>query len=462
MSKIEVVAILDVGKTNKKLFLFDKQYQIVYQQKLTFAQKIDEDGYECEDLSAIEEFLFKTLRELIDSGKYDIRAINFSTYGASLVHIGVDGRPVVDMFNYLKPYPDGLLEKMFSNEKEQTQFELETCCPIQGNLNSGLQLFRICHQRKEIFSKTITTLHFPQYFSFLLTGKKYSDITSIGCHTSLWNFRKNNYHDWLTPLGISKKLAPVVANDTVEKVKFDDAYLLVGIGIHDSSAALVPYLKSIKDPFLLVSTGTWSITLNPFNNSPLTQEELKTGSLCYMNYLGKPVKASRVFLGSIYEKELNRILSYFHTDKEHIHSLDLDFALFSTIKPWDLNYKSKDDFLLEKFPYSSVELSQFSDYKHAYFQLIFELVNVQVNSVKSADPDNEIKQIFIDGGFGHNVVFMKAMAYLLKDKKVFAAEVPQSTSIGAALVIHNHWNDLSIEEGMVKLEEYSSVYNSIV
>ncbi|PZP41685.1 MAG: carbohydrate kinase, partial [Pseudopedobacter saltans] len=128
MSKIEVVAILDVGKTNKKLFLFDKQYQIVYQQKLTFAQKIDEDGYECEDLSAIEEFLFKTLRELIDSGKYDIRAINFSTYGASLVHIGVAGRPVVDMFNYLKPYPDGLLEKMFYNENEQTQFELETCC----------------------------------------------------------------------------------------------------------------------------------------------------------------------------------------------------------------------------------------------------------------------------------------------------------------------------------------------
>ncbi|PZP48920.1 MAG: carbohydrate kinase [Pseudopedobacter saltans] len=351
---------------------------------------------------------------------------------------------------------------MFYNENEQKQLELETCCPIQGNLNSGLQLFRIYHQRKEIFAKTITSLHFPQYFSFLLTGKKYSDITSIGCHTSLWDFGKNNFHDWLKPLGIDSKLAPVVANDTVEEVKFDGASLLVGIGIHDSSAALVPYLKSIKDPFLLISTGTWSITLNPFNNNPLTQEELKTGGLCYMNYLGKPVKASRVFLGNVYEKELNRILAFYQTHKEHIQSLDFDLTLFSTVKPLDINYNSKDDFLLEKFPFSSIELNHFSDYKQAYFQLIFELVNVQINSVKSADPNNEIKQIFIDGDFGHNVVFMKAVAYLLKEKKIFAAEVPQSTSIGAALVIHDHWNDLPIDESIIRLEEYISVHNSIV
>ena len=50
----------------------------------------------------------------------------------------------------------------------------------------------------------------------------------------------------------------------------------VGIGIHDSSAALLSYIRCDRKPFVLVSTGTWSIALNPFNEQLLTTSELKT------------------------------------------------------------------------------------------------------------------------------------------------------------------------------------------
>jgi L-fuculokinase len=33
---------------------------------------------------------------------FRIRAVNFSAYGASLVHMGVDGQPVAPLYNYLK------------------------------------------------------------------------------------------------------------------------------------------------------------------------------------------------------------------------------------------------------------------------------------------------------------------------------------------------------------------------
>jgi hypothetical protein len=82
--------------------------------------------------------------------------------------------------------------------------------------------------------------------------------------------------------------------------------------LHDSSAALIPYLVNFHEPFILISTGTWCISLNPSNNSPLTKEELKNDCLCYMTYESKPVKASRIFAGYEHEQEVNRIGSYFN------------------------------------------------------------------------------------------------------------------------------------------------------
>lgn len=180
MNKESTIAILDVGKTNKKIFLFDRNYNIVYQKSLTFQQRYDEDGYECEDLDSIENFLFDTLRELLQSNKYTIRAINFSTYGASLVHLGEQGKPIVDMFNYLKPYPDDILQLLLPDELSKTKFELETRCPLQGNLNSGLQLFRIYQKRQALFQQIKCSLHFPQYLSYLLTEKNVRILRVLG------------------------------------------------------------------------------------------------------------------------------------------------------------------------------------------------------------------------------------------------------------------------------------------
>jgi glycerol kinase len=44
MNKIPVIAIFDVGKTNKKLFFFDEQYKIVFEQQANFREIQDEDG----------------------------------------------------------------------------------------------------------------------------------------------------------------------------------------------------------------------------------------------------------------------------------------------------------------------------------------------------------------------------------------------------------------------------------
>ena len=51
MSVLPVLAIFDIGKTNKKIFLFNEQYKIVFEESVTMAETVDEDGFPCEDIN---------------------------------------------------------------------------------------------------------------------------------------------------------------------------------------------------------------------------------------------------------------------------------------------------------------------------------------------------------------------------------------------------------------------------
>ncbi|MCP2937527.1 hypothetical protein NK983_33015, partial [Salmonella enterica subsp. enterica serovar Typhimurium] len=81
----------------------------------------------------------------------------------------------------------------------------------------------------------------------------------------LWDFEKNNYHSWVMQEGINKILAPITSSDSI--AGYINNEIPVGVGLHDSSSALIPYLLDLGDPFVLLSTGTWCISLNPFNHS---------------------------------------------------------------------------------------------------------------------------------------------------------------------------------------------------
>src|ERR1700733_2243235 len=105
MSAIPVIAIFDVGKTNKKLFLFDENYRVVYERSAQFIETVDEDGDACENLESLRSFVFDLLSQLSKLKEFSVRVVNFSAYGASFIYIGDDGQPLTPLYNYLKAYP---------------------------------------------------------------------------------------------------------------------------------------------------------------------------------------------------------------------------------------------------------------------------------------------------------------------------------------------------------------------
>ncbi len=454
--KQNVIAIFDIGKTNKKLFLFDEQYHVLFETSTTLREIQDEDGFACEDISALTQWMKQALEKALSDNTFHIKAINFSAYGASFVLMDENGKVAAPLYNYLKPYPEELLNNFYSCYGSKESIAVETASPALGSLNSGMQLYRLKQEKPQLFHIIKYALHFPQYLSWLITQKYYADVTSIGCHTQLWDFKNNQYHQWVVDEKIDEKLAPVYPSDKTIKGSYNGHEILCGIGLHDSSAALIPYLMNFREPFVLLSTGTWCISLNPFNTTPLTGTELSNDCLCYMSYTGDPVKASRLFAGHEHEVIIKKLAAHFNVDAGYYRQVAFDASLVPGIELLQQNRHVQVG--IHPSAFSSRAISSFNSYEQAYHQCMYDIMVQQKTSTSFITGEN-ITRIFVDGGFSKNDVYMNLLALTFPGIEVFAASIPQSTARGAALAIHQQWNTRPVPSNLIDLKLYAGTYS---
>jgi sugar (pentulose or hexulose) kinase len=453
MMPVPVIAIFDIGKTNKKFFLFNEQYKIVLERSIQFAEIKDEDDFPCDDVNELSRWIKTSIDEIFSLPELEIKAINFSAYGASFVHIDANGNPVTCLQNYLKPYPQELQKKFYDTYGGEVKLSIATASPVLGNLNSGMQLYRLKHAQPGLFDQIQYSLHLPQFISYLVTGKTYAEITSIGCHTGLWDFSKRMYHEWVYEEGLDEKFPPVLRSNAAIDVAINDKQVKAGIGLHDSSSALIPYLACFSEPFILISTGTWCISLNPFNDEPLTAEELQKDCLCYLEYHGRPVKAARLFAGNEHEQQVKILAQHFNVPVDQYQKTVFIPAIFT-------NSKNKTNAVeteagLHASVFENRSLADYTSYEEAYHQLIFDIIQQQQVSTSLVLSSKKIGRVFVDGGFAKNAVYMNMLAAAFPSMEVYAASVSQATAIGAALAIHADWNTQPVPGDMVELKYYT-------
>ncbi|MBC7949173.1 MAG: carbohydrate kinase [Chitinophagaceae bacterium] len=454
MKKTPVIAIFDVGKTNKKLLLFDQQYHPVHEESMKLPEISDEDGFACEDVAALTAWVKESFTRLAADVRFDIKAVNFSAYGASFVYLDDKGEVFLPLYNYLKPFDKKLQDQFYSKYGGDSLVAKQTASPVLGSLNSGMQLYRLKHEQPESFKKIQYALHLPQYLSYVLTGKINADITSVGCHTNLWHFQKNNYHPWVKDEGVMEKL-PAILGSTEIAGYTEPNKIPVGGGLHDSSAALIPYLASFKEPFILLSTGTWCISLNPFNYSQLSDYELCEDCLCYLSYEGKPVKASRLFAGYEHEQQLKRLAGHYQMPEDHYTTVKPDLELMRKMRKRKNELQKKEQTaMVGQSAFAKRNLNEFKSYEEAYHQLIEDIVTQQLRSTNIVLKGTRVKKIFVDGGFGNNPIYMQLLTMAFPDLEVYAASVAQATAMGAALAIHKKWNKEKVPADLVKLKSY--------
>ncbi|HBL78083.1 MAG: carbohydrate kinase [Bacteroidetes bacterium GWF2_42_66] len=445
--KKKVIAVFDIGKTNKKILLFDQDLKVAFQKEEKFPTIQDDDGFECDDIDLIRQWLVATMEELVAGEEFEPVAVNFSTYGASLAYLDGNKDLLTPIYNYLKPMDEQISGELYQKYGGQNEFCRKTAGPALGMLNSGLQILWLKKEKPEIFSRVKNILHFPQYLSSVFTGEVVSEYTSIGCHTAMWNFDNRKYHLWLA--GENIVLPGPVSNSTVFEVEIAGNKLLSGIGIHDSSASLVPYFMGTDEKFLLVSTGTWCINMNPFNDEPLTAEQLKSDCLCYLSVQQKPVKASRLFMGHIHDVNVTRLATYFNVADDAYKKVKADETL---ITAYLTNGEKRVFFrngMSADYVDTEVDLSVFSSFEEAYTRMMYDLTLLCTESIRLIIPKNdEAKKLFVSGGFARNGIFVRLLGNFFPGKEVFTSEVDNSSAMGAALVI---WDTIDEEKPEIDL-----------
>lgn len=463
MSSIPVIAIFDIGRTNKKFILFDKEYRIAEERSLAIPDVKDEDGFPCEDLVKISDWVKRQLNDVLQDKRFDIKALNFSTHGASIAHLDHNDQLVTPLYDYLKPLPGSISDGFYQMFGNKDSFSIQTGSPVLNMLNSGIQLYWLKQDKPEYFSKVKTSLHLPQYFNFLFSKIKHADITSIGCHTGLWDFKQKQYHSWLRKEEVLSLLPAAESIRTSDQVHVGGKDIATGIGIHDSSAALLPFVYTADDPFVMLSSGTWNITMNPFFKGELDDEHFEKDCLYYLLGVGHKVGSSRLFLGNELEYQIKRLEEHFEK-KEGYHSTVIpDEEMLSHI----LKIQSGKDVFYPQtmhrtgpFPYLKeppVNLDSFPSFEYGYHKLMLDLVFMQKTSIDLVC--QKVKNLYISGGFIHNKLFMELLQAFLNGWKIYITDNKHASSLGAAVAMHDVWQTEPLYRILKPVKIFTPQYN---
>lgn len=254
-----VTAVLDVGKTNVKVLVFDGG-AIVFRRSAPNPVRPG-PPYPHVDTGAIWRFMLAGLRDA--AAAHAIGCVVVTTHGASVTLAGKDdvAAPILD-YEFDGPEAD---EQDYATVRPPFAETLTPAMP--AGLNWARQVFYVMRHHPELFARTRHILMYPQYWGLRLTGVARNEVTNLGCHGEAWDPRAGRPSSLVERLDWTRLLPPVIAAwEELGPLKPEIAAETglrpgtpVLAGLHDSNASIVPYLLSLPVPFTVISTGTWVV-----------------------------------------------------------------------------------------------------------------------------------------------------------------------------------------------------------
>ena len=300
MARGPSIAVIDIGKSNAKLALVDRNTLNVVTLHVT-GNRVRDDPYPHYDVEGLWQWIRQTLKSFADEA--EIEAISVTTHGACFALISGDelALPVLD-YEHAGP-------ETISAEYALARGEFpETLSPdLPNGLNAGRQIYWLSRRFPEAFARVDAILPYPQYWAWRLTGARASEATSLGCHTDLWNPGSGTYSSLAAREGWDRLFPPLRRPwDTIGTVRPGlavetglPATCRVVVGIHDSNASLLPHLVQYPRPFSVLSSGTWMIVLAL--GGSLAGLDAKRDCLANVDAFGDAVPSARFMAGREFE-----------------------------------------------------------------------------------------------------------------------------------------------------------------
>ncbi|WP_278384922.1 FGGY-family carbohydrate kinase [Alteromonas mediterranea] len=302
-------AILDIGKTHVKLQLVDEDNQAhdSYQRKnapLT-------GNYPHADIDGIWRWLVSTLQ--LSPYTSSIQGFSITTHGATAALINAsrsDNGLVMPVLDY--EY-QGIDECSSDYQLYRPDFAHTYSPELPAGLNLGKQLFWLQQRDPANFDSATHILLYPQYWAWRLSGQLAAEVTSLGCHTDMWNPDSHSYSSLVTQCGWTEKMPPLrnawdclgTITAAVSELTGLPADCKVRVGLHDSNASFIRYLSKANEAFTVISTGTWTILMQ--NQGNTDNLNASRDMLANVNIHGDPVCCARFMGGREYERICNHL-----------------------------------------------------------------------------------------------------------------------------------------------------------
>ena len=450
------IAVLDIGKTNKKFVLFDDTLKPLEIHRRSIGTKRSPDGYDLEDVEGIEAWMLEELRKA--SSKVPIRGISISTHGASVVCVGKDGLPSVPPVAYTNEAPEEIHREFFRRFGSPEKLQEETAtAEVRPLINVGKLLFFLSQRYPEQFSRTRHILLYPQYFAYRLTNIPAAECTYVGCHSYLWNPHKNDWSGVTDGIGIRNLLpnkvgkpAEVLGTITAEVVRKTnlDPSTIVTKGIHDSNSSMVPYLISQEEDFVLNSTGSWCVAMHETKDFSFQREELGRMIFYNLSYRASPIKTS-ILPGGLELDTYWNILKQIHKREDdpgwndslyqQVIKEKKVFVLPSVLRGAG-QFPRSEPRVVEggiTYPLEALERGEalplvFRDYPKALAAINLSVVIQSMIALQRVGLTTGVK-VFIEGGFRKNSAYLFLLAALLPQNPLYLTNFEEATSVGAAL-----------------------------
>ena len=422
--------VLDIGKTNVKLLVVSKRGEILEVRKTANAS-VDAPPYLQLDTEPVWEWLMETVSSLTREHRID--AISTTTHGCAAVLIDDDG-PVLPPMDYEAEPPFDIAMEFTA---VTPAFEVTHTPPLPQCLNLGRQLFWQQRAFPKEFANARSVLNYPQYWAWRLSGVAASEVTSVGCHSHLWEPANHRFSTLVETMAWQHlfppfksafdALGPILPAVAARTGLAADCQVFTGI--HDSNSAYSLYLRGHRRPFSLVSTGTWMVMFSP--RLDLTKLKPERDTMALANVLGQPLATARFMGGREFDMLTTGIADKDFTGADLISVIDKrSFALPS-------HAEGGGPFTGRKGSLVGPELTEPGEIlalASLYCALMTETSMVMLES----DGD-----LIIDGGFVNNSWYCHLLASLLDHDRCYVNHATEGTAVGAALL--TSWHDDAVQ-----------------
>lgn len=449
-------AVIDVGKTNKKILIYDQNLRVVDSAYESF-DEFEQDGIILEDLENMTVWIKDRLR--LFGGSYLIKALSVTTHGAFAIGLDKNGRLAMPPVAYTNQAGDEFREDFFNTFGDPVELKKETGTAEIGSMVNIAKLVYFWQKTwPEKWPDLHTILYMPQYFGYLFTGKTGAEPTYAGCHTYFYDPKSGSYSSVAKKMGVQDMLPSEIRNswETLGTISPEfqvesglPADCIVTMGIHDSNASLLPYLVKGFDNFVLNSTGTWCVAMHPTTTTDFSDEELEALVFYNIDAFNNPVKTS-IFKGGTEFEAYRTILGNIHGDKPDpsfdpelleklirdrelfiLPSIDKGMGIFPDSEPGAVENGTKFD--LEKIVSNQMRPSFFNDFDTAMAVLNISLA-IQTYCALNMTGFDGMGTVFIEGGFRKNLVYLNLLDALYPKAKIALTEIEEATSFGAAIL----------------------------